>query len=382
MTTRWMKRLLPAVTLMAIALCGGCDDDDSCTCTLTMPEGDPEVATVTGTVGADGGVVILDDAISLGIPAGALAADTEFTITSDPATAFEQADHRRPESPVYTVTPRGAGVADPLQVTVHYDPTTLETNYPAALRLYADSGKGWQELETTLNGDLGLAQALIDTVSDIVLTAPNPGEGVYVEYGTVLSYIFDTSGYFRHDQVYARFDVACADEPQQPLLASTVYGSGAGWTEQLLSTGLDFQFYSSASFLTIGGAYHLNVNSSASVPTAYLEGHVTDRQVFVTAPAFEGDVSRDGFTVTWSGTDAGGEVTLCLDQFGSRFAEVTVANTGSYTFTTDQLAAIDNGVVLLVGIWQKSTPVFHLGYDPRSRCLQSCVSYIDINLVD
>lgn len=385
MTTRWLTITLTVTMLLAALLCGGCSDDGDteCTCTLVMPDEEPEIVTTSGLMGPGGGLLILDGEYSLGFPAGALEAETQVTITRDPEATFSLVDYRRPVSPIYTATPQGMVTQADLQATVHFDPMSLPTEYPNALRLYANIGQGWEELDTRLNLELGVAQARLGSVADIVLTEPNPGEGVYAEYGTVLFFTSEPGGAMRRfDQVFARFDVACADLPQQELEAGEVYGYGPGWSEQLFDTGRSYTYQESAAFLGLGDAFYLNANGSDTVPSVEMQGEVAGLEVVVTAPTYYESVSLDGFTVTWDGSEAGGEVRLAVEQSGVDLASITVANTGSYTFTANQLAGNRPGNALVMVVWQHETPLYALGFDPRSRCLQVCANYVDVNLVE
>lgn len=111
------------------------------------PVGSGEARRVT--VGAEGGE-IAHEGVTLSIPAGALAADTEITITS--TTADRQGPFTR-YSPVYRFEPNGLAFAAPVSVRIAFEG---EPEAPAVY--WTGATGGFERLDSVVDGGVATAQ--------------------------------------------------------------------------------------------------------------------------------------------------------------------------------------------------------------------------------
>lgn len=133
----------------------------------------PVVVRVGYFVDASGAnIVSVDSNATLSVPAGALSGDE--TITVEPSTSVPPADFGEAVSAIYDFGPNGLTFAQPVLLTIKYDPALVSES--ADLRIaFADASGNWTGLPTTVDASMNTASAYVThfTRFGIVRPAPN-----------------------------------------------------------------------------------------------------------------------------------------------------------------------------------------------------------------
>ncbi|HNW61616.1 MAG TPA: hypothetical protein PLX45_13280 [Piscinibacter sp.] len=141
-------------TACLVAACGGGGGD------AAGPADPPQAARPAGTalLGPAGGTVDGQDGARVDVPAGALPAEVSVTIAKDASGAPPVPRGFTPLSDIFAVTPHGARLAEPVTVSVPFDPAALGAGRKPAL-LKVTPGRPWQLIEAvTVQGNLASAQ--------------------------------------------------------------------------------------------------------------------------------------------------------------------------------------------------------------------------------
>jgi hypothetical protein len=143
--------------------------------------GSTDAAVTSATIGAGGGAVATDDGVVLEIPPGALPADTAITVTRVAEAGAGTV------GPVFELGPDGTEFAEPVRLTLPFDPAAARATPPEELLLATRAGGDWT----------GQGWALVDTSSSTVTglilhfsewaVIPSPGGSCALDYGCFTS---------------------------------------------------------------------------------------------------------------------------------------------------------------------------------------------------
>ncbi len=166
MTRLATSRSLLAIALAALAL-SACGGDDSAGSGAGGGGGSSNVAPIVKDIpAAQGGIVSDPDGhVTLSIPAGSLASDTEITLTITPKTS-------ETATSVYAFSPAGLALTEPATLSISTMGVTVPVDQKATLAVQTDGA--WVALPGSTEGSGGL-QAPIDTLgtfSVIFVAAP------------------------------------------------------------------------------------------------------------------------------------------------------------------------------------------------------------------
>jgi hypothetical protein len=369
--------LFPAILVLVglVAGCGGSGDVAG-----------PGDSVVRETIGNSGGTIEITDEASLSIPQGALSSDVDFTMTDAGSNHTPMVQTRDLKSPVYRIGPSGTTFSEAAELTLYYDEDDLDGLNPGALIIYADHGDGWTPVPTTIDRDSAALLASITSLSDFVVTAPasEEADGVYAVFEVVrmINYAQDPVADIYSDLIVARFDsVVNMSGVVQPMHPDSVTCNGEPlvWEEE----GLGYYDESEEmEFLDLGAIYRFVVTPSPDVPA--LDESITMVDVNPTIRNIRNldPVPLTGFTLQWDGTSAG-TVDIAFVTNELEVLQIEAPNTGSYTFTEQELSGLNPGIYYLdLGYYSMRSLTAVNGYDPNSHIAAYTLSGKLVNMVD
>lgn len=354
-----------ALAVLVLAFFAGCSDDDDDGLTTPPPSG------VTETIGSSGGNIEISGEASLTIPADALDSDVDFTMDDAGSNHAAMVSARTLGSAVYSIGPSGTTFNEPVLLALNYSEDDLNGVAESSIIIYTDNGSGWAALPTTVDEDANIATAEITHLSDFAVTTPagEPADGVFglFEVVRLVSYAGEGVDINRADMIVARFDgVVNVCSPVEPMHPDSVYCNSFGMSyDELIRAYLD-ENTGGFDFLDLGGIYTFHVLASDEVPALEESITMVDHEPVITNIQSGGAVSDQGFTVEWNDTSTD-SVTVALALCGEIIVNERVLNSGSFTFTADDLAGLNPGAYIL--------RLFHYnrimlddvpGYDPNS----------------
>jgi len=189
----------------------------------------------------------------------------------------------------------------------------------------------------------------------------------------------DPDEIIRIDHVYARFDsVYAPDGHVNPLRPAAVsYNAGGDvameWVESSSRYYKDNPY--NLWFLAPGYDYTFTVTEGDGVPALTKAIYYPECGPYLNSPDAFSNVSKDGFTVTWSGhdmyDDCPTEIRIRIMDMGPMTwtdVDLMVPNTGTYTFTAGDLSGLDPMTynIQVVLIIETKEYIDEPGYDPRS----------------
>lgn len=356
--TSWLWLL---AMLAVLALAGCSDDDDPVT-----PPPDP---TVTETIGAAGGTLAMTGKMSLAIPAGALAADVEFTAGPADSPPALPAGYVA-VSDFIKIEPAGTDFGQDAALTMFYDENAIPSFVDEEdLYVYTHDGTDWDYLDGPVDQDADEITVQVGHLSVFVVAAPEPepAADVYFEFRIErhASGAFGGPTFEAYDTLGARFAASAPTKVEDYLYAGEVaYGP---WT---LQWGMGSYYYSNddtPTFFDFGTNYDLVVEGSLDVTPLTLQVATMAPSPVLSNLADDDELSLEGFTVTWDGTGQGGEVEIYLHTDSGGEISRTTANDGSFTFTALDLESITAGAGDIELEWYFETPLPGEGYLEASR---------------
>ncbi len=354
---------LVLLALFALAVCAGCSDDDD---PITPPTPDPKV---TETIGATGGTLTVPSKMELVVPAGALGADVDFVAgpnLTPPALPAGQVA----VSVCYSIEPSGTSFGQDATLKLFYIEADIPMFMPEdALELFTFDGTNWTSLGGVVDEVNNTVTADVGHLSDFIVTAPEPEApaAVYLEFEMGRVYSGDPAGteFSGYDYLEAEFDANAPSKDIPSYLDAGVVSYGA-WT---LNSHMGSYYYSNddtPTFLTLGDAYDLVVEGSLEVTPLTLSVTALEESVLISNLADDEELDLGGFSLTWDGSSLGGEVYIRFSPDVGNSVSLTVDNTGSYTFTAAELAALNPGAGKITLSWDRSIPVTAPGYLEQS----------------
>lgn len=160
---RWIRPLLAAVWVAALAACG-----------VTDSPAPPPPVVGAATIGPAGGSVEGPDGVRLDVPAGALAGDVTFRIARDAGSSPPLPGGTEVVGHVYEITPHGEDFGAGAAVRLPVDVAAVGDRL--AFLMKASPGGSWQVLGPVERGQ-GVAHAAIASLSYLAVgvCSPNPG---------------------------------------------------------------------------------------------------------------------------------------------------------------------------------------------------------------
>ncbi len=147
MGMRFQRFVLPRlgsalVVALTLAGCGGGGDDAGSSGPVSGPASGPQITRI----GAAGGTAAGPGGSQAAVPAGALAQDVDIGIEASDAGAPPLPTDAKRIGTVYAFTPHGTAFAQPVNVTVPFDPAQLPAGSTAALYKTTAGRAGWAEV--------------------------------------------------------------------------------------------------------------------------------------------------------------------------------------------------------------------------------------------
>ena len=173
---------------------------------------------------------------------------------------------------------------------------------------------------------------------------------------------------FQRDYLRARFDFSYAPkDPITPLQATSVMGAGVN-LEWIDSIGYYNHSESDNPFIHNSTLYTFDVDSSSDVPFLTQSILTPICAPVITSPLFLESVLFSGFEVQWDNTCYGNVWLTIMKDLDSTGVWVNTQNDGSYTFTEEDLAPLNNEdwTYRLIIIFQNESKINASGFDPRS----------------
>ena len=368
----WTKLLVLFAFSLLLTVIGCSDDDDPVT-----PPADP---TVTETIGAAGGTLDMPDKMNLEIPAGALAADIEFTAgpadTPQPLPTGYVA-----VSDFFDIEPSGTDFGQDADLTLFYNADDLPQFITEdMLEVFTHDGARWDDLGGPIDEDANSMTVQIGHLSQFVVVAPDPepADDVYLQFEIKRKlYGAQTGGTpDGWDSLGAEFLGTVPGKIPNYLDGGDVsYGS---WN---LQRGMGSYYYSNDTtplFLDMATNYDLVVEGSLEVTPLTLAIATMAGVPSLTNVADDAELALEGFEVTWDGTDQGGtvEIHLDADAGGSMFR--TADNTGSFTFSEQALQGLSAGPGTIRLVWLFETPLPGEGYLEACRTKYEAENEIEV----
>ena len=190
----------------------------------------------------------------------------------------------------------------------------------------------------------------------------------------------DPDEIIRIDHVSARFDSVYSPDgpvhPKQPADVSYRVGSGdvvMSWDDGRKSYYYDNPY--NLWFLAPGYDYTFYVTAGEGVPDLSKTVYYPECRPYLNSPDAFSSVSKDGFTLTWSGhdmyADCPAEIRIRIMDMGPMTwtdIDMMVPNTGSFTFTAGDLSGLDPLAyqIQVVLIIETKENIDAPGYDLRS----------------
>ncbi len=209
-------------------------------------------------------------------------------------------------------------------------------------------------------------------------------EGVFAAMAIARTIVpVDDNGFFRMDEIVARFDSAYAPcDPITPLEAEDV-----SCNEYLLSwnAALGLHKYSDMvnfSFLDLGESYTFEISGSIIVPALTDSIDFPDTETYITSPELNDTLSINGFTVSWAGVGTDSVYIMLLSGDDTTAVSVLTDNDGSHTFSGDDLESLGGqaGEYGLMLIYQKENLIDATGYDSRSYIWARIINVVTVRL--
>jgi len=133
-------------------------------------------------------------------------------------------------------------------------------------------------------------------------------------------------------------------------------------------------------YLELGETYVFEVEASLTVPSLTDSIDFPATENYITYPVGDANVSLSGFDVTWTGAGSGNVLLVLSNDAGDSTVMLEVPNSGSYSFTSDDLQDIQSGEYGLMLFNDNINYIDATGYDPRSYIKARMISSILINL--
>jgi len=375
---KYWRILVIIIMTLGIVWVGCSDDDDSGT------NGGNGDTPVTVDIGPEGGVVMITGEVVLTIPPDAVTDTVAFSI----------ARNNSPTSPggtmcfvtpVYTIEPSGTDFTSGNEalLTITYNETNLHGADENDVDICTCGGSVWSPLSTTVESNNNMAITEIDHLSDfaVMVDTASPAEGVYAAMVVSRMITLYGSTPFRMDGITARFDSAYAPcvvvDPQQAD-SVTCNDFALTWIPDM-----DLYMYMPVSgyeYLELGETYVFEVEASLTVPSLTDSIDFPATENYITYPVGDANVSLSGFDVTWTGAGSGNVLLVLSNDAGDSTVMLEVPNSGSYSFTSDDLQDIQSGEYGLMLFNDNINYIDATGYDPRSYIKARMISSILINL--
>ncbi|MCP4545254.1 MAG: hypothetical protein GY835_02170 [bacterium] len=340
-------------------------------CSSSSDPADTGNPVTSETIGAIGGAIEIADAVTMIVPPGAVAGDVNFTMNQannpDGMVAV-----RALGSAVYSIGPSGTTFDEPVTLELHYDEADLGGVSESEIIIYTDSGAGWTPLPTTVDEVNNIASAEIYHLSDFAVTTPagEAADGVFAIFEIVR--LRNDDGLLpRIDIIAARFDgVVNPCSPVEPLHPTSVSCNEYDLVyDDILLGYLDTN--DPGEFLTLGDTYTYTVEVSDDVPAITRSIDMVDVEPAITNIEMFDVLSAQGFTVEWNDT-SDDSVTLALALSDEMVVSKRLRNSGSYTFTANDLQGVEPGIYALALVhYVKEYITDVAGYDPASYILAS-----------
>jgi hypothetical protein len=297
-----MNRIASSVVLASLAALVACGGGGGGT------GGGTVISLVVGPAG--GTFEFQDGAVTLVVPAGAVAADTTVTITPSAASAPSPAPVA---GTFFSFSPEGTTFAQPVQLTLRYDLGKLPAGTdPATMQLSKATSDGWESLATTIDTAARTATAELHGFSSWGLT---PGlTAVFGSSSGVATRVFDGWS----DVLDAKL---ATDTSGAVYLLGSQYGTagplpGSGVFLARLNANLTVQWLRPVDSDQIGRlGLALDQQGNAFVFTS--ASHVGGAShPFVLTSFNPSGAVRSGFPVTWGGAATVQPSGLAIDGLG------------------------------------------------------------------
>ena len=368
------------VIIMALGIVWvGCSDDDD-----TGTNGGNGDTTVTVDIGPEGGIVMITGEVTLTIPPGAVTDTVAFSIAHN-GSPTPPGGTMCFVTPVYTIEPSGTNFTpgnEPL-LAITYSESNLHGADENDVDICTCGGSVWSSLSTTVESNNNMAITEIDHLSDftVMVDTSSAAEGVYAAMVVSRMITFYGGSPFRMDNITARFDSAYAPctvvDPQQ---ADSVICNEFGLT---WISDMDLYMYmpmGGYEYLELGETYIFDVDASPTVPSLTDSVDFPATETYITSPDNDDNVSLSGFGVTWTGAGAGTVLLVLSTDQADSAVMLEVSNSGSYSFTSDDLQDLQSGEYGLTLFNDNINYIDATGYDPRSYIKARMISGILINL--
>ncbi len=359
--TSWFRHLF-LMAIPALLIFVGCSDDDD----PVTPPPDPGVSE---TIGSTGGTLTMSDELIMSVPASALTSDVEFhaeVAETPPALP----DGMVALSDFFDIEPSGTTFSETVTLTMFYDDALIPQFITEDMvEVYAHDGTGWNDLGGPIDENANSIDVGISHLSTFVVACqdPDPAADVYLEFEIERHATggFDGSTFEAYDSLDARFTSSA------PLkVDNSLYAGSVSYGEWDLVYGMDSYYYSSdesSTFFDFGTNYDLVIEGSLEVTPLTLA-----IATMAPSPVFDGlsdddELALEGFTVTWDGTDQGGQVEILAESGGTSITRTVDSQDGSYTFTDVDLAPLAAGEGEMRLVWEFQTPLPGEGYLDASR---------------
>lgn len=353
--------------LLLLGLLAGCsgDGDDG------NPAGPGNGEPAEESIGPEGGMIEIPDAIALDIPAGALGDTVDFTIEENDS----------PEDPpgtmdfvssAYTIEPEGQAFAVPAELTIEYEESDLHGGDENSIVIYTDGGTGWDALTTTVNTADNEVSADITHISDfaaMIDTSSSAAEGIfamfYVHRG-IMNMPFPRL-LMRTDFLAAWFDSTYAPcQPVRPARADSVTCNEYGLPWDPMSNAHRYFDEWNPEFIELGADYTFVVTGNEEVPSLTQGITFPTYEPYITDPEWMSTVPLSGFTVSWESYGDGNVSIMIVGADTTQFVAVETANDGSYTFEGSELSELDPGDGVISMNHYEMEYIEAAGYDSRS----------------
>ncbi len=324
--------------------------------------------TQPGLIGSAGGTLALGTDGRLQIPAGALAENVLFEaeINSSPPAGPEGYTLL---SPVYSIEPEGTVFSRNSYLRFNYDEAALGDASESTIKIFTNTGSGWEDLDGLVMEESNYVESEIGHLSDFVAAFPTPvvSEGIFAELNVQM--IFTNLGdkiMSGTDLLFARFDAVYAEDPVTALQAGSV--SFGEWPLVWDDDSYSYADFGTPQFLSLDHSYDFQVVGNAAVPSLNVPVRTMAEEHFITNLAVMQEVPLTGFTVEWCGAGSGATVDLFVVRMGGGL-NITVPNTGSYSFTEAQFATLSPGTGQIALSWEEEAGITATGFDSHSRVL-------------